>query len=70
MAGMDGWNVIGVVPRTTGIGLSNSSIGSTMGTSWGAGLGGNVIGVYLLLNREVTDNDDISALALEVAKSF
>lgn len=52
-AGLDGWEIIGVVPQTSGVALENVSIGSTMGVTWGAGMGGNVIGVHILLRKEV-----------------
>lgn len=58
--GLDGWRIAGIVPRTAGIGLKNSSMGSTVGTSWGGGLGGNVIGVYFILQKEIIDLDNPS----------
>lgn len=58
--GLGGWKIAGVVPRTVGIGLKNTSMGSTIGESWGGGVGGNVIGVYLILQKEVLDLDDPS----------
>jgi hypothetical protein len=51
--GFEGWRIVGVVPKTLGIGLKNKSIGSEYGTTWGAGLGGNVAGAYVLLELEV-----------------
>jgi hypothetical protein len=64
-AGLAGWEVVSVVPRTTGIGLKNTSFGSSMGTSWGAGIGGNVIGVHVLLAKKVTsvDQEDFEVIA-------
>lgn len=53
-AGLAGWEIISVVPRTTGVGLKNTSFGSSMGTSWGAGIGGNVIGVHVLLAKRIS----------------
>lgn len=51
--GLSGWRVIGVVPRTLGIALTNISAGSTYGETWGAGIGGNVVGVHVLLCLEL-----------------
>jgi hypothetical protein len=51
--GIDGWDVVAVIPKTTGVALTNRSAGSSIGESWGAGLGGNVAGVYLVLKKEV-----------------
>ncbi len=52
--GADGWQIVGIVPRTIGVGLKNTSYGNTSGTTWGAGMGGNVAGVYVLLQLNVT----------------
>jgi ribosomal protein L40E len=52
--GFDGWDIVGIVPKTLGLGLENSSFGSTMGTTWGGGIGGNVVGVYVLLKKEIS----------------
>lgn len=51
-AGLDGWDVVAVIPRTLGLGLKNIS---TSGNSWGAGVGGNVMGVYIILSKELYD---------------
>lgn len=52
--GMAGWEIVTVIPRTVGIGLSNRSVGSTFGKTWGAGIGGNVAGVHVVLRYAVT----------------
>ena len=52
--GLIGWEVIGTVPTTYGEALKNTSTGSTYGTTWGAGVGGLVIGAYVLLRLPVT----------------
>jgi hypothetical protein len=64
-AGLAGWEIVSTVPRTTGIGLKNTSFGSSMGTSWGAGIGGNILGVHVLLAKKVTsaDQEDFEKLA-------
>jgi hypothetical protein len=51
-AGLEGWDVVAVIPKTVGVGLTNIS---TSGNSWGAGMGGNVMGVYLVLSKELYD---------------
>jgi hypothetical protein len=62
-AGLSGWEVIGVVPRTVGVGLKNELLPSGV-ASWGGGAGGNVVGVYLLLKSEVTAVDEEDAADL------
>jgi hypothetical protein len=52
--GWAGWRIVGIVPKTIGIGLTNKSIGSSTGETWGAGLGGNVAGVYVLIELGVS----------------
>ena len=51
-AGLEGWDVVAVIPKTLGVGLTNIS---TSGNSWGAGMGGNVLGVYIVLSKELYD---------------
>ena len=53
--GIAGWEVVGVVPRTLGTSLTNRSMGSTMGQTWGGGMGGNVVGVYLLFRFALSE---------------
>lgn len=70
-AGLKGWQVLGVVPRTIGIGLQNTSYGASSGTTWGAGVGGNVAGVYVLLGKEFNSlegeiGQEASGLALSL----
>lgn len=52
-----GWEAIQIVPRTVGVALKNSSIGSTTGVTWGGGSGGNVAGVYVLLRKTLAPSD-------------
>ena len=52
--GLEGWEVMGIVPRTVGIALTNRSFGSSSGETWGAGVGGNIVGVYVLLRLVAT----------------
>ena len=56
--GLMGWKIVAVIPRTEGEGLKNFSTGSTIGEAWGAGMGGNVLGVHVLLERPIRALDD------------
>lgn len=72
--GLAGWDVVQVIPRTIGIGLENTSSGSTTVETWGGGSGGNVAGVYLVIKKsisieEITDATD-DEVALHVRKNF
>jgi hypothetical protein len=57
--GLSGWEVINAVPRTMGVGLKNYT-GAAL-EAWGGGVGGNIMGVHLILKKELTlsaiDND-------------
>lgn len=52
--GLAGWEVVGVVPRTIGIALKNKTTELVSVSSYGGGVGGNVLGVHLLLRKEMT----------------
>lgn len=68
--GWEGWEVVSVVPRTVGVGLMNVGGGSQ---AWGAGLGGNVAGVHVVLRLVVQPEAYAAAgLVLEghVARTF
>jgi hypothetical protein len=57
-AGLEGWQILGVVPKTSGIGLTNSQTsGYSTSQVWGGGMGGNVSAVYVLLGRELKSLD-------------
>ena len=61
--GVSGWEVVQAIPKTIGVGLKNTSFGSTMGETWGGGSGGNIAGVHLVLKKpvkldEITDDMD------------
>lgn len=70
VAGLVGWQVVTVIPRTSGIGLTNTSYGSSSGETWGAGIGGSVIGVHVLLSRRIdsVEDQDFAGIATEMAK--
>jgi multidrug efflux pump subunit AcrA (membrane-fusion protein) len=52
--GLAGWEVVGVVPRTIGVALTNKTTELLGTVSYGGGVGGNVLGVHLLLRKEMT----------------
>jgi hypothetical protein len=52
--GAAGWRLVSFVPKTVGIGLTNTANNLTSTKSWGGGIGGNVIGVYAVLELVVT----------------
>lgn len=61
--GLDGWDVAATVPKTVGIGLTDEAIrGRALFEDSGrleytGGLGGNVVGVYLVLRKELSKVD-------------
>jgi hypothetical protein len=52
-AGLEGWKIEGVIPKTSGVGLKNVSYGSSSGETWGAGIGGLVVAVHVMLSKEI-----------------
>jgi hypothetical protein len=66
--GFSGWEVVQVIPRTIGVGLKNTSFGSTMGDTWGAGSGGNVAGVHLVIKKSISIDDITDDMDDEVAR--
>lgn len=52
--GLLGWEVVQVVPKTVGVGITNSEHGHpNRPQSWGGGIGGNVTGVHVILKMEL-----------------
>lgn len=51
VAGLSGWKVVGTIPHTLGTALQNNE---GFGTVWAGGVGGSVIGAYVLLELEIT----------------
>lgn len=49
--GWDGWEIVGIVPRTTGIALTNLSGGQSF---YGGGVGGLTDGAYVLMRLPIT----------------
>ncbi|MBI2567829.1 MAG: hypothetical protein HYV63_12430 [Candidatus Schekmanbacteria bacterium] len=59
--GLAGWEVVGVVPRTAGVALENKDSGAFGSVSYGGGVGGNVVGVHLLMRKEMrADSEDFT----------
>ncbi|WKZ48133.1 MAG: hypothetical protein QY306_02045 [Anaerolineales bacterium] len=58
--GLEGWEVTQSIPKTLGVGLSNHAVGFSGGQSWGGGVGGNVVGVYIILKKVLRNIDDLS----------
>lgn len=52
-----GWQVVAVIPRTVGVGLTNNT-GVVGSSAWGGGIGGNVAGVHVILSRRITSMSD------------
>ena len=55
--GMRGWEVMQVVPKTVGVELENISLGSTTGHTYGGGSGGNIVGVHVILKKNLSIED-------------
>lgn len=49
-AGLFGWRIVGVVPRTSGNALMNYE---GFGKAWAGGIGGNVVGSYIMMEYEL-----------------
>lgn len=49
--GLAGWSVVGIIPRTMGYELFNNN--GDGGTAYGGGLGGIIIGAYILVKKEI-----------------
>lgn len=71
--GLAGWKVLGIIPKTYGSPLTN-----TQTTQWGTttlyagGMGGNVLGVYVVLSKEVSslESNQLGAQAIQVAREL
>lgn len=54
-AGLEGWEIRAVIPKTSGFGLKNGvkdGWGNVTET-WGGGIGGLVVAVYVILSKEI-----------------
>jgi hypothetical protein len=54
VAGLSGWKVVGTIPHTIGTALQNTE---GFNSVWAGGVGGSVIGAYVLLELEITANN-------------
>ena len=54
VAGLSGWKVVGTMPHTVGTALQNTE---GFNSVWAGGVGGSVIGAYVLLELEITANN-------------
>ena len=59
-----GWEAVGTVPSTYGEALKNVSYGASSGETWGAGIGGLVVGSYVLMRFAITQK------VLEVQRDY
>ncbi len=60
--GLNGWDLAATLPKTSGIGLTNQYAGQLLPVnSWGAGVGGNIVGAYLVFKKEISTVDELSA---------
>jgi hypothetical protein len=55
--GLTGWDVVQAVPRTIGIGLKNVGTDTLFGEKWGGGIGGNVMGVHIIIRKSLSPSD-------------
>jgi hypothetical protein len=71
-AGLVGWRIVGVIPRTHGQGLVNKETqGFASSKVWGGGMGGNIAGVYLILEKELRDlESDSGQDAIDLAREL
>jgi hypothetical protein len=53
LLGRDGWEIVGTVPQTLGMGLTN--VYKSGGQNWGGGIGGMVTGMYVIARLPVTE---------------
>lgn len=63
--GLDGWEISATFPKTKGYVFKNKSFGSTVGETWGAGLGGIVEGMYVVLKKNIKSRSEIDDNFLE-----
>jgi len=55
--GLTGWDIVQAIPRTTGIGLKNEGTDALFGGKGGGGLGGNVMGVHIIIKKSLSARD-------------
>jgi hypothetical protein len=55
--GLLGWDIVQAVPKTIGIGLKNMNTTGLGGEEWGGGIGGNVVGVHIIIRKTISFSD-------------
>jgi hypothetical protein len=55
--GLLGWDVVQAAPKTIGIGLKNMGTDTLFSEKWGGGIGGNVLGVHLIIQKALSASD-------------
>jgi len=69
-AGLNGWQIHAVIPKTKGVGLKNENLNNFF-NAWGGGIGGNVVGAFVLLSKTVESLDGPEGkFAIELAEAL
>jgi hypothetical protein len=55
--GLLGWDVVQVVPKTKGIALENIGTDTLMSSVYGGGIGGNIMGVHIIIKKSLSACD-------------
>ncbi len=55
--GLMGWDIVQAIPRTTGIGLKNEGTKALFDGKGGGGVGGNVMGVHIIIKKSLSARD-------------
>jgi hypothetical protein len=55
--GVLGWDIVQAVPKTKGIGLENIGTDTMFGSKWAGGIGGNVMGVHIIIKKSISLGD-------------
>lgn len=67
--GLMGWEIVQAVPKTKGIGLENVGTQTTIfGSMWAGGVGGNVMGVHVIIKKSLSVSDITDDLDDEVGE--
>ena len=55
--GLMGWDIVQAIPRTTGISLKIEGADALFGGKGGGGIGGNVMGVHIIIKKSLSARD-------------
>lgn len=55
--GLLGWEVVQAVPKTKGIALENIGTNTLFGSAYAGGIGGNVMGVHIIIKKTMSASD-------------